>query len=154
QSGLAATGALSPAFPGENPNLGVNQMLFPAGRSTYNAFQTSFRANVSKPFSGVRALNWQVSYALSRYEATAIDSDFINNANNNNHPTAAFGPSGTDRTHQISFGGTFDLPGYFRFGIVGHVYSPLPLDLRLPGGGAGGIFISDPNGSGTNDGSN
>src|SRR5262249_49767313 len=48
QSGLAATGALSPAFPGENPNLGVNQMLFPAGRSTYNAFQTSFRANVSK----------------------------------------------------------------------------------------------------------
>jgi Carboxypeptidase regulatory-like domain len=141
------------AFPGQNPNLGVNQMLFPSGRSVYNAFQTSLRANVTRPFTGVKALNWQVSYALSRYDATAQDSDFINNANNNNQPVAAFGPDGTDRTHQLSFGGTFDFPGYFRFGIVGHVYSPLPLDLRLPGGGAGGIFISDPTGSGTNDGS-
>jgi hypothetical protein len=141
------------AFPGENPNLGVNQMLFPAGRSVYNALQTSLRANVTRPFTGVRALNWQVSYAFSRYDATAQDSDFINNANDNNHPVSAFGPDGTDRTHQFSFGGTFDLPGYIRLGAVGHVYSPLPLDLRLPGGGAGGIFISDPTGSGTNDGS-
>lgn len=141
------------AFPGQNSNLGVNQMLFPAGRSVYNAFQTSLRANVTRPFTGVRALNWQVSYALSRYDATATDSDFINNANDNNHPVSAFGPDGTDRTHQFSFGGTFDLPGSIRLGAVGHVYSPLPLDLRLPGGGAGGIFISDPTGSGTNDGS-
>lgn len=143
----------SAAFPGKNPNLGVNQMLFPAGRSVYNAFETSLRANVNHPFRGVKALNWQVSYSLSRYDSTAQDSDFINNANDNNHPVAAFGPDGLDRTHQLSFGGTFDLPWYIRFGIVGHVYSPLPLDLRLPGGGAGGIFISDPTGSGTNDGS-
>ena len=149
----APAGALGPAFPGQNPNLGVNQMLFPAGRSVYNAFQTSLRANVTKPFTGVKALNWQVSYALSRYDSTATDSDFINNANDNNHPTAAFGPDGLDRTHQFSFGGTFDLPGYIRLGAVGHIYSPLPLDLRLPGGGAGGVFISDPSGSGTNDGS-
>ena len=153
EAGAATTGALAAAFPGQNPNLGVNQMLFPGGRSVYNAFQTSLRANVARPFTGVRALNWQVSYALSRYDATAQDSDFINNANDNNHPVSAFGPDGTDRTHQFSFGGTFDLPGSIRLGAVGHVYSPLPLDLRLPGGGAGGIFISDPTGSGTNDGS-
>ena len=55
------------AFAGQNPNLGVNQMLFPAGRSVYNAFQTSLRANVRNPFTGVKGLNWIVSYALSRY---------------------------------------------------------------------------------------
>ena len=154
QQGINPTGALGPAFPGQNPNLGVNQMLFPAGRSVYNAFSTSLRANVTRPFTGVRALNWQISYSLSRYDSTAQDSDFINNANDNNRPVSAFGPDGLDRTHQLSFGGTFDFPGSIRFGIVGHVYSPLPLDLRLPGGGQGGIFISDPTGSGTNDGSN
>ena len=58
-----------------------------------------------------------------------------------------------DRTHQFSFGGTVDLPGSFRFGSVGHIYSPLPLNLFLPGGGAGGIFISDVTGDGSGDGS-
>jgi hypothetical protein len=141
------------AFPGQNPNLGVNQMLFPAGRSVYNAFQTSVRANVAHPFTGVKSMNWQVSYALSRYVSTAQDSDFVNNANDNNHPVADMGPDGLDRTHQLSFGGSFDLPWYIRFGIIGHVYSPLPLNLRLPTIGAGGIFSSDPTGSGANDGS-
>jgi carboxypeptidase family protein len=141
------------AFPGQNPNLGVNQMLFPAGRSVYNAFQTSLRANVRNPFTGVKGLNWIVSYALSRYVGAALDSDFINTAVDNNHPTQSLGPNGLDRTHQFSFGGTVDLPGSFRFGSVGHIYSPLPLNLFLPGGGAGGIFISDVTGDGSGDGS-
>jgi hypothetical protein len=141
------------AFPGQNPNLGVNQMLFPSGRSVYNAFQTSLRANVAHPFTGVKALNWQVSYALSRYLGSALDSDFINTAIDNNHPDASLGPNGLDRTHQFSFGGSFDLPGNLRFGVVGHVYSPLPLSLTLPPGGLGGIFISDATGDGSGDGS-
>ncbi|HEY6270604.1 MAG TPA: carboxypeptidase regulatory-like domain-containing protein [Terriglobales bacterium] len=153
ETGGATTGAVGAAFAGENPNLGVNQMLFPAGRSVYNAFQTSLRANVAHPFTGVKSMNWQVSYALSRYVSTAQDSDFVNNVNDNNHPAADMGPDGLDRTHQFSFGGSFDLPWYIRFGIIGHVYSPLPLNLRLPPGGAGGIFTSDPTGSGANDGS-
>jgi hypothetical protein len=142
-----------PAFGGINPQLGVNQMLFSAGRSLYNAVQTSLRANVRNPFKGVKALNWQVSYSLSRYDGSALDSDFINTAQDNNNPTASLGPNGLDRTHQLSFGGTFDLPGYIRFGIVGHVYSPLPVSLTLPGGGAGGIFTSDVTGDGSGDGS-
>ncbi|HEY6350166.1 MAG TPA: hypothetical protein VI636_12235, partial [Candidatus Angelobacter sp.] len=141
------------AFPGQNPNLGVNQMLFPAGRSVLNAWDTTLRANVAHPFTGVKAVSWQVSYSLSRYVSTAQDSDFINTVQDNNHPVADMGPDGLDRTHQFSFGGTFDLPGYFRFGVVGHVYSPLPLNLRLPPGGLGGIFSSDPSGSGSSDGS-
>jgi hypothetical protein len=141
------------AFPGQNQGLGVNQMLFSAGRSLYNAVQTSLRANVTNPFKGVKSLNWQVSYSLSRYDGSALDSDFINAAPDNNNPNAALGPNGLDRTHQLSFGGTFDLPGYIRFGVVGHVYSPLPISLTLPGGGAGGIFTSDVTGDGSGDGS-
>jgi hypothetical protein len=141
------------AFPGQNPILGVNQMLFPAGRSTYNALSTSLRANVRNPFTGIKAANWIVSYSLSRYLGSALDSDFINTAIDNNHPTGFLGPNGLDRTHQFSFGGTIDLPGSFRFGAVGHVYSPLPLSLTLPGPGPGGIFVSDVTGDGSGDGS-
>jgi len=144
------------AFLGQNPNLGVNQMLFPAGRSLYNALQTSLRANVHNPFSGVKSMNWIVSYALSRTEGSALDLDFVNTAIDNNHATAFFGPNGLDRTHQFSFGGTFDVAGGFRFGAVGHVYSPLPQTLLLPGGGAfglGGIFQTDITGDGYGDGS-
>ncbi len=141
------------AFGGQNPNLGVNQMLFPAGRSTYNALQTSLRANVRNPFAGVKALNWIVSYSLSRTLGSAQDLDFVNTAVDNNHPNASLGPNGLDRTHQFSFGGTFDVPGGFRFGAVGHVYSPLPQNMILPGGGTGGIFISDATGDGSGDGS-
>jgi hypothetical protein len=145
------------AFAGQNPNLGVNQMLFPAGRSVYNAFQTSLRANVRNPFAGVKGLNWIISYSLSRYLGSALDSDFINNAVDNDHPTQSLGPNGLDRTHQFSFGGTVDLPGGFRFGTVGHLYSPLATSLFLPGGsagdGPGGIFVSDVTGDGSGDGS-
>jgi len=146
-----------PAFGGINPQLGVNQMLFSGGRSLYNAFQTSLRANVSHPFSGVKSLNLEVSYALSRYDGDAVDSDFVNTAVDNNTPNAFLGPNGLDRTHQFSFGGTFDLPWSVRFGVVGHVYSPLPVNLTLPGGsaggGLGGIFVSDVTGDGSGDGS-
>jgi hypothetical protein len=146
-------GGVIPAFGGINPNLGVNQMLFSAGRSTFNALETSLRANVHNPFSGIKAMNWVVSYSFSRYEGSALDSDFVNTAIDNNNPTGSLGPNGLDRTHQFSFGGTVDLPGSFRFGAVGHVYSPLPLSLTLPGAGPGGIFSSDVTGDGSGDGS-
>jgi carboxypeptidase family protein len=141
------------AFPGQNPILGVNQMLFPGGRSVYNGFDTSLKANVTNPFAGVKNLYWQISYSLSRYVASALDTDFINAAVDNNHPTADLGPNGLDRTHQISFGGTFDFPGYIRFGVVSHIYSPLAITMTLPGGGTGGIFTSDVTGDGSGDGS-
>jgi carboxypeptidase family protein len=141
------------AFPGQNPNLGVNQMLFPAGRSTYNGLETSLRANVHNPFWGVKGLNWQFSYALSRYLGSALDSDFINTAQDNNNPNAFLGPNGLDRTHQVSFGGTFELPGNLRFSTIGHIYSPLPVSLLLPAPGPGGIFVSDATGDGSGDGS-
>lgn len=142
------------AFPGINPDLGGNQMLFPIGRSVYNGLQMSLRQNMQGPFRGVRALNLQVSYALSKYVAQAQDTDFINSAWDAANPSRFIGPNGLDRRHQFSFGGTADLPGHFRLGLIGHFYSPLPTDLTLaPTGSAGGIFVTSVYGDGTGDGS-
>ncbi len=142
------------AFAGINPNLGTNQMLFPIGRSVYNGLQLSFKQDMKNPFRDVRYLNLQVSYSLSRYDSTARDSDFINFATDNINPLKYIGPNGLDRRHQLSFGGTADLPASFRFSVIGHFYSPLPVTLTLnPTGQPGGIFVTDVTGDGTGDGS-
>jgi len=142
------------AFPGINPNLGANQMLFPIGRAEYNALQLSLKQDLQNPFKRVRAMSLQISYSYSKYIAPAADSDFINIATDFNDPLHYIGPNGLDRRHQLSFGGTMDLPYSFRFGVIGHFYSPLPVTLTLaPSGNAGGIFVTDVTGDGTGDGS-
>jgi hypothetical protein len=142
------------AFPGINPNLGANQMLFPAGRSVYNALQLSFKQNMKNPARYIRAMNVEVSYSLSRLIAMASDSDFINIATDFRNPLKYIGPSGMDRRHQLSFGGTMELPYKFSLGIVSHFYSPLPVTPYLsPTGTGGGIFVTDVTGDGTGDGS-
>ena len=141
------------AFPGFNENVGANQMLFPIGRSVYNGLQMTLKQDMNKSLPGIRHLNMQLSYALSRYVATARDSDFINFPYDNAAPLKYLGPNGLDRTHQISFGGFFDLPVGFRMSLIGHFDSPLPLDVRLPtSGNPGGIFQTDITGDGTGDG--
>jgi hypothetical protein len=113
----------------------------------------SLKQDVHNPFKGVRYLNLQVSYALSKYVSTARDSDFINFATDNANPLRYIGPDGLDRRHQISFGGIADVPYHFRIGLIGHFYSPLPANLTLPVSGApGGIFVTDLTGDGTGDG--
>jgi hypothetical protein len=141
------------AFPGFNPQLGANQMLFPIGRSVYNGVQVTLRQDMNKPWPGVKHVNMQVSYAFSRYVATARDSDFINYAYDNANPLKYLGPNGLDRTHQLSLGGVFELPVGFRMSLIGHFDSPLPSDARLPTSGSpGGIFLTDITGDGTGDG--
>lgn len=142
------------AFPGINSNFGTNQMLFPIGRSVYSGVQLSLRQDLKNPFRDIRALNLQVSYALSKYVSTAQDSDYINFATDNDNPLRYIGPDGLDRRHQISLGGTADLPASFRLGLIAHFYSALPVNLTLnPSGNAGGIFVTDVTGDGTGDGS-
>ncbi len=149
-----APGGPQAAFPGFNPSVGANQMLFPIGRSVYNGLQTTLKQDVNKPFAGVKHMNMQVSYSFSRYVATARDSDFINFPYDNANPLKYMGPNGLDRTHQLSFGGTLDVRGGFIVSLIGHFDSPLPVDLRLPTtGNPGGIFQSDLTGDGTGDGS-
>jgi Carboxypeptidase regulatory-like domain len=142
------------AFPGINQNLGANQMLFPIGYAKNTALQVSLKQDLKNPFPGITNFNLQVSYQLERYIAAAQDNDFITIATDFNRPQHFLGPNGLDRKHQISFGGTVDLPLHFRVGMIGHFYSPLPVTLTLPPtGNPGGIFVTDVTGDGTGDGS-
>ncbi len=150
----ASVGEPAAAFPGINPNVGANQMLYPSGRAEYNGLQLSLKQDLKTPTRYIRAMNLQVSYSLSRYVALAQDNDFINIATDFNHPLGYLGPNGLDRKHQLSFGGSMDLPYKFRLGLIGHFYSPLPVNPTLsPSGNPGGIFVTDITGDGTGDGS-
>lgn len=150
------------AFSGtKNPAQGQAFFLQPIGRSVYNALQMKLVQNVTSPFRGVKALNFQVSYSLSRFQnsggaqATGTtgdnDQDFVLQSADNNVPNRYFGQSLLDRTHQLSFGGYADLPWKFRLGLVSHFYSPLSSPLVVPnsGLGAGEIFRTDFTGDGT-----
>ena len=73
----------------------------------------------------------------------------MNLAVNNDNTLQFTGPNALDRTHQISFGGTFDLPFFTKLSLIGHFYSPLPQNFALPQLTNGGeIFATDWLGSG------
>jgi Carboxypeptidase regulatory-like domain len=155
-SGLpcALAGAPAAAFPGINPNVGSNEMLFPIGRSAYNGLQASLKQDVASPVPGIKHANFQVSYSFSRYVATARDNDFSTVATDFDDPTHWIGPTALDRTHQLSFGGWVDLPAGFQIGITSHFDSPLPDNVLVPvSGNPGGLFQTDFTGDGTGDGS-
>ena len=148
------------AFGGINPNAPPLSFLNPIGRSVYNGLQAKLIENAKQPFRGVRALNFQVSYSLSRFENTgggaadnpgASDQDFIINALDNTTPNRYFGPSVLDRTHQISFGGYADLPAGFQISMISHFWSPLAVSVVVPNTnlGPGEIFRTDFTGDGT-----
>jgi hypothetical protein len=147
---LVLTPNTGAAFSGVNSNVGQNQMLFPMGRSVYNALQVKLVTQKSNPMRGVRALNLQASYSLSRSVATAKDVDFYNNAFDFNKPSLS-GPNGLDRKHQLSAGAVLEFPYGAQLGFVTHWYSALPATLYLPtpASGAGAIFTSDLTGDGS-----
>ncbi len=148
------------AFGGRNPNQSQAFFLVPEGRSVYNALQMKLVNNIAKPMRGVKALNFQISYSLSRFSNSGgaqftgtpadNDQDFVLQAADNNNPSRYFGPSLLDRTHQVSFGGYVDVPAGFRIGLISHFYSPLSSALVGPNfGNTGEIFRTDFTGDGT-----
>jgi len=152
------------AFPGVNPALGPATLLYPGGRSVYNAMDVKLVENVKDPFRGVKYLNFQFAYSLSRFVnaggsfstsngtlPAAADQDYVNPAVDNRNPLAFTGPSALDRTHLLSFGGYADLPLHFRIGTILHFDSPLSTTLVIPSTntGAGEIFHTDFTGDGT-----
>ncbi|MDD5543081.1 MAG: carboxypeptidase regulatory-like domain-containing protein [Acidobacteriia bacterium] len=146
--GFPAPGSI--AFGGINPNFGEVFMNFPIGRSVYNALQISLRMNRAHPLPFVRNANLQVSYSLSRFNSMVRDQDFVNNAIDNNNVNGFFGPNSLDRTSQLSYGGTLDLPGALRASFISHIYSPLSTTLTVAPVGTGGeIFMTDFTGDGT-----
>lgn len=137
------------AFPGRDPSLGQLIMLFPIGRSVYNALQVSLRGRLIKPLPFVRTADFQISYALSRFVSPSVNQDFTPVAVDYRAPLAFIGPNSMDRTHQLSVGGWFDLPYAFRLGLISHVKTPLSVSLSLPTAGSPGeIFRTDFTGDG------
>src|SRR5205807_6243403 len=132
----------------------------PVGRSVYNALQMKLSQNMTNPFRGVKAVNFQVSYSLSRFSNSGglqltgttrdSDQDFVLQTADNNKPGRYYGPALLDRTHQISFGGYADIPGGFRLGLIAHFYSPLSSAIVAPNfGDVGEIYRTDFTGDGT-----
>ncbi len=156
------------ALPGINPNAPPLPFFEPIGRSVYNGLQTKLTHNLQHPLRGVRGMNLQVSYALSRFENSggsgsvgsggtgaptplSADQDSGVGALDNAKPNRYFGPSVLDRTHQLSFGGYADIPGGFQLSVVSHFWSPLSTALVVPNTnlGRGEIFRTDFTGDGT-----
>jgi Carboxypeptidase regulatory-like domain len=152
------------AFQGVQTALGPAVFLYPIGRSVYNAMDIKLVDNVKSPFRGVKYLNFQFAYSLSRFtncgaglttsagtSPAAADQDFINPSIDNRNPCGYSGPSALDRTHQFSFGGYADLPLGFRIGTIFHFDSPLASALAVPttGIGPGEIFRTDFTGDGS-----
>ena len=140
------------AFPGVNPNVGQNQMLFPIGRSVYNGLLVELKSTLNHPLPGVKRMNLIASYTLSRFDSMVTDQDFVNNAEDFNDPLHFFGPSALDRTHQVSVGGVIDFPFATRVAFATHWDTAPPITLFLPSSGApGDIFQTDVTGDGTSE---
>src|SRR3984885_9823115 len=162
-SPLDAGGACACAFTGTNQKLGQFYMLEPISRSVYNALQMKLTQNVVNPAPGLKAANFQVAYSLSRFvnplafagvtppsnPVSTNDQDFILTAVDSDQPLRYMGPSLLDRTQQLSFGGNFDLAYGFRFGVIGHFYSPLSMATIVGNTGTPGqIYQTDFTGTG------
>jgi hypothetical protein len=151
------------AFGGINAKAPPLAFMEPIGRSVYNGLQTKLVQELRTPFRGVRTVNLQVSYALSRFENSggnggvlaatplAADQDYGVGALDNANPQRYFGPAVLDRTHQISFGGYADLPLGFQWSLISHFWSPLSASIVVPNTniGPGEIFRTDFTGDGT-----
>jgi hypothetical protein len=143
------------AFPGINPLFGNMRFNLPLGRSTYNGLQTNYRQSTRLPIPGVKSSNLEVSYTLSRFISSGgADQNFTPAVIDNNDPLGFSGPSGTDRTHQLSFGGDLGWLGGIKTDFIGHYYSALPTSLTLDDNGGSvnstaEIFSSDITGDGS-----
>jgi hypothetical protein len=151
------------AFPGVNQKAPPLPFFIPAGRSVYNGLQAKLVEDVHPPLRGLRGLNVEMSYALSRFEndggawgtnpLTAATADQENGPQSLDYanPHRYFGPAVLDRTHQFSFGGYAQLPAGMQLSAISHFWSPLSTSLTVSDTnlGPGEIFRTDFTGDGT-----
>jgi hypothetical protein len=149
--GTPDTGA---AFPGANPAVGQNYMLQPIGMSIYNGLDVSLKQQVRNPMPGVKGVNLEVSYSLSRLDSMVQDQDFGGTLTDYDNYNKYIGPDALDRTNQFSAGGVFNLVKGFQLSLILHADSSLPQNLTVSPGasreaGAAQIFQTDFTGDGT-----
>jgi Carboxypeptidase regulatory-like domain len=150
------------AFGGTNPAVGSNIMYFPAGQSRYSAIHMAYKTSTAENAGRtLRRLELSIAYTLSRYQTNIAEPDgsggdysTLTVAQDYNRPHLGhWGSSGMDRTHQLTFAPTADLPHGLRVSMIAHLASPLPLTAFLPqqdgGGVPGEIFRTDLSGDGT-----
>lgn len=152
-NGLGAGSAVDRfAFQGRNPNFRAMGFIQSQGLSTYNALTVNLRGRLGS-FGPLKGMTGNISYALSRFESSGLDQEFISASGFNDAPTRFFGPAGLDRTHQFSMGLTADLPWNFRLSTGARITSPLSQSIFLACSdcGAAEIFNSDFDGDGVID---
>ncbi|MBV9341819.1 MAG: hypothetical protein JO159_13150 [Acidobacteria bacterium] len=139
------------AFPGIHPNLGMNVMNFPVGRSLFGAFDVSLKEHLAKFFvPAVERASFDLSYSHSRFVSQTADEEFVHQATDFDNPDRFTGPTALDRTHQIAIGGYFELHYSLRLAITGHFASPLPVTLAFPENSGGAeVLVTDWTGDGT-----
>jgi hypothetical protein len=141
------------AFAGKNTNWGQTSVLYPSGRSVYNALDVSLQGQVHHLAKGMDDVSLQTAYTYSHYDATGTaslgDADFGGNGWDYNNPTKYFGPTSLDRHHQFSIGLSTKTFAGIEFNTIAHLYSSLPTNLNLPTVGAADIFTDDVTGDGT-----
>jgi hypothetical protein len=149
-NGLGAGSAVDGfAFRGVNPNFRGMGFIQSLGLSTYNALTVNLRGRLGS-FGPLKGMTGNISYALSRFESSGGDQEFISGSAFNDAPTKFFGPAGLDRTHQFSMGLAVDLPGRFRLSTSTRITSALSQSafISCTDCGAAEIFLSDLDGDG------
>ena len=137
------------AFGGKNINFRQMGVLEPVGVSRYQALQAQLTGKLGTlgPFRNVTA---NLSYALSRFNSSAVDQDFLSASINNDVPTQYYGPAGEDRLHQLGVSLIMDLPVHFQLATTSYFRSNGPSNPGLsPTERHADIFTSDLNGDGT-----
>jgi hypothetical protein len=145
----SCTGFDGCAFGGKNINFRQMSVLEPVGVSRYQALQAQLNGKLGNwgPFRNVYG---NVSYALSRFNSSALDQDFLSASINNDIPTQYYGPAGEDHLHQLGVALVMDLPAHFRFSTTTYFRTNGPSNPFLAANGTlADVFTSDLNGDGT-----
>jgi hypothetical protein len=158
-NGLGRAEAASPsaanpfAFPGLNPDFNAMNTFGMQGRSTYNALQVALRGRLPDLREVIKDWNIVASYSLGRLTGTSDDQAHYaaHPAVNNDEVLGFSGPCALDRTHMLSVGSVFQIPGGIHLNSIWRFSTAFPQSVFVPQvwGSAAEIFYTDFNGDGT-----
>jgi hypothetical protein len=141
------------AFPGLNSDFNAMNTYGMQGRSTYNALQVALRGRLPDLREVVKDWNIVASYSLGRLIGPSEDqaSNGLAPAVNNDDVFGFSGPCALDRTHMLSVGSLFRIPGGFHLNSIWRFSTAFPQSVFVPqvSGSAAEIFYTDFNGDGT-----